>query len=459
MPTVKLGNFSKRKNSTKQPNVTGWSEFTCSFKKPTSARTPVIELQTSVLSYTYAYLADFDRFYYVTDVVSLHNGLTQYHLACDSMASHKTEIGSTPARIAFSSTGWSKYLPDARLGVYATIDVYTTTAASGLNNGATILTVANDNEGIQYYAMNDTNVGRLIECLMSTNVGDQIRKMMNDPMQCILSCVWVPYVPSTLNQINVRVADQLLDGSYGNPAVVGGHIPQSGKVITLPTVSITIPFQSQDFRDMTPYTKINLYLPGVGNIDINPNDFVESLTVNIITTVDITTGDIIYRIFNGSMELLQTVSFAGGVPVPISGTATNMRGAIASIGGLVGAAAGIAAAIGSGGSAAPAAGALIMSGANAALNANMASTSFKGSNGSRVDFSDSLFTLTVTVRDTEDPTTASYIAQKGRPVCQTHAISNHSGYVQCDDASVIMSGYDWERDEINNYLNTGFFYE
>ena len=181
--------------------------------------------------------------------------------------------------------------------------------------------------------------------------------------------------------------------------------------------------------------------------------------MNIITTVDITTGDIIYRIFNGSMELLQTVSFSGGVPVPISGTSSNMRGALASVGGAVGAVAGIAAAVASGGSAAPAAGALIMSGASAALNANMRSTSIKGSNGSRVDFSDTLFTLTVTVRDTEDPTSASYIAQKGRPVCETHAISNHSGYVQCDDASVIMSGYDWEREEINGYLNSGFFYE
>ena len=459
MPKIKLGNFSKRKNSTKQPVITTWTEYECSFKKPTSARNPVVELATNIHSYDYAYIDDFNRYYYVTDVISLHNGLTQYVLACDAMASHKTEIGSTPARIAFSSTGWSKYLPDPRLGVYATIDVFTQTIASGLGNGANILTVANNNDGIAHYAMNDSNVGNLITCLMSQNVGDQIRKMMSDPMQCILSCVWVPYVPANLASVNVRVADELLNGNYGNPAVSGGWISPSDKVQTLPTVSLTIPFQSQDFRDLSPYTMMSLYLPGVGNVDLNPNDYVESLTVNIITTVDITTGDIIYRIFNGSMELLQTISFSGGVPVPISGTSSNMRGALASVGGAVGAVAGIAAAVASGGSAAPAAGALIMSGASAALNANMRSTSIKGSNGSRVDFSDTMFTLTVTVRDTEDPNTGTYIAQKGGPVCETHAISNHSGYVQCDDASVIMSGYDWERDEINGYLNSGFFYE
>ena len=61
--------------------------------------------------------------------------------------------------------------------------------------------------------------------------------------------------------------------------------------------------------------------------------------------------------------------------------------------------------------------------------------------------------------DTEDCDNANYIAQKGRPVALTHAISNHSGYVQCDGASVSITGDAWERDQINSYLNSGFFYE
>lgn len=462
MPTIKLGNFSKRVNSTKTPTATdlaAFTEYTVTYKKPTSLRSPVVEIATDVRTYDYAYISDFGRYYFVSDVISIHNGLTEYHLEADPMASQKSKIGSTVARIAFSSTGYDKWIPDARLGVYSTINVFPVSDSSGINNGANVLTVANSNDGIAHYAMNDTNVGNLITCLMSQNVGDKIRKMMSDPMQSILSCIWVPYVPSNLASVNVRVADELLDGSYGNPAVSGGWISPSNKIHQLSTVTLTIPFSYQDFRDMSPYTKMSIYLPGIGNVDLNPNDYVDNATVNVIPTVDITTGDIIYRIFNASMELMQTVSFSGGVPVPISGTSSNMRGAIASVGGMVGAAAGIAASIASGGSAAPAAGALIMSGASAALNANMNSTSFKGSNGSRVDFSDSLITLTVTVRDTEDPTDAGYIARKGRPVCKTGAISGYSGYVQCDDASVVGAMESWERETINGYLNSGFFYE
>ena len=462
MPTVKLGSLIKRKNSTYVPTsaeLAAFTEFSVTFKKPTSVRNPVFELATNIPLFDYAYVPDFLRYYFVSDVISLHNGLMEVHLEEDVMATHKSNIGATMARIAFATVGYDKWIPDSRLGVYSTINVFTQTASSGINNGANVLTVANNQDGIAHYAMNDTNVGNLVSCLMSQDVGDKVRKMMNDPMQSILSCVWVPYVPSDLASVNVRVADELLNGNYGNPAVSGGWISPSNKIHQLSTVSLTIPFAYQDFRDMTPYTKMSLYLPGIGNVDLNPNDYIDNATVNVIPTVDITTGDIIYRIFNASMELMQTISFCGGVPVPISGTSSNMRGAIASVGGMVGAAAGIAASIASGGSAAPAAGAMIMAGASAALNANMNSTSFKGSNGSRVDFKDSMITLTVTVRDTEDPTDAGYIATKGRPVCKSGLLSTYSGgFVQCDDASVIGAMESWERDEINNYLNSGFYY-
>lgn len=455
---VNFYNFAKRKNSTKQPTGDG-TIVSCNLKAPCSIKSPELLISGDVFGYNYAYIADFGRYYFVNDVVSESKGLTKYILEEDVMASNKTAIGSTVARIAFASTGYDVYIPDVRIGVSSEIEVYLGMESSGIGSGKNILTVANDNDGIAYYGMTDANVGKLVTNLMSTDVGDQIRKMLSDPMQAILNCVWVPYFPTNLNSVNVRIADKLLDGSFGMPAVIGDWISPFDKVITLSTVSITIPFQYKDFRDMSPYTQMSLFLPGIGNIDLNPNDFIGGNTVNIMSAFDITTGDIIYRICNSSMELVQTVSFAGGVPVPISGTSTNMRGAIASIGGMVGAAAGLTAAIATEGAAAPAAGALIMSGASAALSANMRSTSFKGSNGSRVDFTDTMFTLNVTVHETEDPDDVNYIAMKGRPVNETHAISNHSGYVQCDNASVSISGDSWERDEINSYLNSGFFYE
>ena len=62
-------------------------------------------------------------------------------------------------------------------------------------------------------------------------------------------------------------------------------------------------------------------------------------------------------------------------------------------------------------------------------------------------------------RKTEDPDDIYYVAQRGRPLCQTLQLSSLSGYIQCEGASVSGSMTDHERDEINAFLNSGFYYE
>ena len=103
--------------------------------------------------------------------------------------------------------------------------------------------------------------------------------------------------------------------------------------------------------------------------------------------------------------------------------------------------------------------ATVSSGASLTLSANHRASSIKGTIGGRTSALLNQFVLTGFYMDTEDCTNANYIARKGRPVCKTQAISNHSGYVQCDDASVSIGGESWERDQINSFLNGGFFYE
>ena len=101
----------------------------------------------------------------------------------------------------------------------------------------------------------------------------------------------------------------------------------------------------------------------------------------------------------------------------------------------------------------------LMSAANTALSFNQRAVSMKGGYSGRSSFAETVYMLVIVKQNTEDPDDASYIARCGRPVGVTHAINNHSGYVQCDNASVNISGDNWERDEINSYLNSGFYYE
>ena len=97
--------------------------------------------------------------------------------------------------------------------------------------------------------------------------------------------------------------------------------------------------------------------------------------------------------------------------------------------------------------------------ANVALSANKRAASLKGSSGGRSSTEIRDIILTGFYMDTEDVDDANYIAVHGRPVAVHHAISNHSGFVQCDDASCNMAGSALEKERVNNYLNSGFFYE
>ena len=61
----------------------------------------------------------------------------QYDLEEDYLASHKTEIGSTVAHIAYSSTGWDKDLTDGRIAVKGTKTIYHDSQALGFDGGCT----------------------------------------------------------------------------------------------------------------------------------------------------------------------------------------------------------------------------------------------------------------------------------------------------------------------------------
>lgn len=104
--------------------------------------------------------------------------------------------------------------------------------------------------------------------------------------------------------------------------------------------------------------------------------------------------------------------------------------------------------------------ATLASGFNAIMAANKREVSVKGGIGGRAIIQEGidvkLFAFSL---DTEDPDAAAYIARWGRPVGRTESISSHSGYVECVNASADITGTALEKDRVNQYLNTGFYYE
>lgn len=465
--------FSKRKNSTKIPTATG-TEIDVWWKEDTPIDSPSVVLASNTFNIDYCYINDWGKYYFVSSISTLADGTVQYDLVEDVLATNKTAIGSTVAHIVYSSSGWDKDLVDARIAVKGTHSIYHDTQALGfLSAGSYIVGVVNNQNdakwgALSYYAMDGIELAKLIQWMMKKDIWDEIKTYFNGKsMDFIQSCIWVPVNSSSFRgtlQFDFYLGDTQVADYSTTPAtpVAIGNYPITTAVAQLgSTVSISLGSKWQDFRDSQPYTSISLYLPGVGLVDLNANDFYESNNVNIQTIFDITTGDCMYKIFNDSNELLKTISFNASASVSLSQVNINAAGTLTGIGGAIGGVVGMgmsAIAMNPIGMGASAMG--ILAGASSAIMAaNQRSTSIKGTNSGRSGFYTNTASTVVVRQDTEDCDDANYIARFGRPVGLTHAISNHSGYVQCENASVSIPGDNWEREEINSYLNGGFYYE
>ena len=418
------------------------------------------------LTYTYVHVPDFNRYYFVSNVIILSNNRVEYVLECDTLASFKTNIGRTVARIAFSTTGWNKDITDPRCLAKTTKIKYEARQATELTSqGCYVMTVFNKASGASNglgstYVMDAGNMQKVKEWMGDDTVYQALVNYFGgSPMESIFSCTWVPFSYSAnpgagVSVINIGNQDSSL---YG----ITAYVLSGTGILSGTEIQIMIPYRYNDFRDASPYTDAQLYLPGIGNVDININDFLDSAKIHILYTMEYGTGDLTYYIRDDGGHLIQTASCNVASQCPLGQLNINGGGMVSSIGGVVGGAAALAVGgmAGNAGMAIGGAGALLASATNTVLSYNKRSTSLKGNLGGRTSTEIQDIIFTGYYMDTEDVDATNYKEVKGRPVGVSHAISLHSGFVQCDDASVNIGGTALERQRINDYLNSGFFYE
>ena len=460
---IHLFSFSKRKNSTKQPTGTH-TELDVKWKEDTSINNPSFVYAGNIYTYTcnYVYIPDWSKYYWVTDIVMLANNLTQIDLAEDVLATNKTAIGATVAQIAYSSTGYDTWKADTRLPVKVTKTITSSSGAAGVfdGTGTYILGVSNVDAGtsaVCYYAMSQAELQAFMsEVATDTTMKTAVQNYCADLWDAIISCTWVPFSSSEIPGASTRII------------VANYTCTSTGKRISNPptrgsSVTLSIPWTYSDFRRNPPYTTLAAWIPGFGYTTINAGDLVSDTSLKFDFMVDCVTGDVCCNIIDAvSSNIFQSISYNAGVSVPLSRYTMDVQGIITATTNVLGNATDTVIAGGLLNPAGVASGAISTLGAatSLAIAANTRDVSIKGTAGGRAIIAEGidvkLYAFSI---DTENPNDSNYIARWGRPVGVTHAISNHSGYVQCDGASVDMAGEMFERDEINAYLNSGFYYE
>lgn len=156
---------------------------------------------------------------------------------------------------------------------------------------------------IHAYKMTEANLGNLTTCLYGTTLGGLITNLAINPLDFIVSLNIFPCSPDVGTSTNVVLGkwlctDSGIDNLGGN--VVGAPLTNQFKVFDFGSVNIQETWGS--FLDYT-HTKIELYLPFIGVVDIDTDEVMDG-SIALEYTVDFLTGMCVANVnCNRSVEL------------------------------------------------------------------------------------------------------------------------------------------------------------
>lgn len=443
--------FNKRKNSTKRPS--GGHKRNVVLLDDVSLYNPVFQSEYWDYNDNYCYWAN--RYYYVTDVVTLRQNLFEVHCEIDPLATWKDDIMATTAFVTFSTSDYDIGIPDYRLSS----DPLTITNSNSVDifpnlNEAYVVTYVGENscpsvgigdfwlEGLQQHIMSDKFVESTRKWYKTFCQGEGsdkvdssvIAMLVGNNANCITSCTYMPKFYGT------KVHKIVLAGGYDTSAV--GYLAEHNYS---ETYSIKIPwaFPIGDFRNTAHFTSLAVYLPGYGFIALNADNYQGESSIPVQATLDSFTGEITYLVDGKAKGTCNT-----GYPVQVG---TSQKGNV------VGALTGVAQAVGS----AYSGNALgtFSSGYNAVRSIMGVDPSSVGSMGGSTAFNAYKKILVLVMSHNTNVNPSSVAGTIGRPLNAVRNIGSLSGYVQTADAEVPTTAPDEYKTVLNDSLNGGMYIE
>ena len=468
---ISLWSFQKRKNSTKVPAGAG-TVVTCSLKESTSVMNPHFILSSN--PHGYNYLQWGTDYYFIADVVYVHNGVWEITCDMDVLATFASQIKTTTAFIEYTDS-YDARIYDPRLAkkINAT-ETSTQELVPYINaTGYCVLNVIGEGSSGTYsitYASAQALMNQVSSwySLWSNNFswsqpGEAIKNIGNvlatgNVADTIKSLIWVPAnQPSggSMTTIHCGLYESGISGAPFN-------------IDTMDTGSFTlsIPHPSNVMLRTSGTCEYNLYYPFIGNISMSADILADESTLNIQYSLANATGELVIAITTGSGKYIGTYGATMSCSLPIGSSGIQPRTLMTAIGigaaGLVAGGAGIAAAAGTeAGVTAGAIGAAAtkaLTAASAGLMSMQGTTNSVGGVGSCASVGLSPYAkLTCSYWDVSDvgSNLTSYI---GNPYYKVDQIGNH-GFVRCSGASLDVAGMSEQIDRVNAFLGAGIYVE
>lgn len=375
---IYLYNYSKERNLvSKGLYLTKTIELDGTLRNECSVINPVIEVQsTGLISSNYAYIVEFNRYYFIDEITSIRNNLWRLSLSVDVLMTYRNEIFEQRAIISRQENSFNSFLKDELLPLQLERAIhmssgnlgarnspfkncytgkeeycYALTVFSGIGNLYAPTSTGRDIESpynfagvlshspystcTQIFAMTYKQVEAFMKEISTFDFpatifgekGDYVVSLKLFPYQLKRSNF--PDAPIVINKREMKtVAYQIKPTESAGGADI---VTESFLVDYFNLTSIKNIFREKEFLTFQPYSTFKLYLPFYGDAEIDLKLFFNNTTYNLIgiyLTVDLLSGEARYDIYPvryNQSQIQKMVSnpyysfnFNLGVDVPIS---------------------------------------------------------------------------------------------------------------------------------------------
>ena len=115
-------------------------------REGTSIINPVIMISganvPTLRNANYMYIPDFNRYYFITDIKSVRNGLIEISGHVDVLQTYAGQIRNNTAIIKRNANSWNLYIEDGLFKTYANPHIFTKEFPSGFKDPSYVLFVA-----------------------------------------------------------------------------------------------------------------------------------------------------------------------------------------------------------------------------------------------------------------------------------------------------------------------------
>ena len=449
MINVEFFNFSKKSNSTARPS--NGTVVSVDLKRGTTFQSPTFVLHYGLDDFlNFNYCKWNDHYYFINTVTSIN--ASQVEVACseDVLATYKSQIGAYTCFIERSSI-LNTYYPDALWLPTEDWNKDDTIVSQPINtfvngwSGNYILRTTG-NDGINIYYVTQSQLNSLLSFMWTDGswsdlAQDTWLKLFFDPFKYILSLEWTPVRSGKFTSITDTIKLGFWDSGVSALLIGGSNAPFVNWSYDLGIVNTR--YETTDFRYWsTTYSRYYAKLPLVGVIPIDVTKCQnEQLTADYY--YDVTSGVCDIWVRSGSSDL-NHFQAQMSVPVQIGFATSNPVNLIN------GAVSGVASAVSGNLTSA------ISGGLTAYQSLSAPEPSIIGQVGNINGILNNLDAGQYTYwRESLKPN----VTTDGYADGAVRRISSLSGFIKCRNASVSINGYEGDQEAVNNYLNSGFYYE